>query len=111
MRYEKLHTGQKIELDPETILGRIEGWPPKELQQSDPGIEAAAIAVVSRRKADNQRFVDIEPFTLGHDDGSTFVFPMYASSSTAASGPPELMVGLIKQIEETERVYFRAKER
>lgn len=76
---------------------------------SDKTIEMIAAVVVYRRKLDNKRYVEIEPFMTTSIDGKQTLFSLYADRGAGFSGPPGLVITAIKEVLETEKLFFRSK--
>lgn len=79
-------------------------------EYTDKGIEMLALVVVFRREQDNKRYVEIEPFLTEKISGKQTLFALYSDrGSGSSSGPPGFIISAIKEITETERLFFRAK--
>jgi hypothetical protein len=69
-----------------------------------------SIVLVYRREVDQKCFVKIEPFIAGDIKGKTMLIPLYADHHFAGTGPPSIFISILQEIENTERVLFRAGE-
>jgi hypothetical protein len=80
---------------------------------------AVAVVVVYRRKADNRRYVEVEPYTVSWPempavDKTLTLAPMFAGKDGPLPGPmfigdPALQLSVMKQMIEGERFFFNAK--
>jgi len=66
-----------------------------------------ALVVVYRREIDNKRFVTIEPFFMSTENDRRYIGPLYSGKNWAQSGSPEMFLGVVKEIIDTEKVLFR----
>lgn len=67
-----------------------------------------ALAVTFRRKADNKRFVEIEPFLISGLENQKILYPLYANKSSGMGGNPETFIKAMREIIEIEKFMFRA---
>lgn len=68
-----------------------------------------ALVIIFRRELDNRRFTTIEPFSLVDfdNDGKRELMSLYAGNNTGISGPPKPLIDILKEITETEKIFFR----
>lgn len=71
--------------------------------------EFSSIVIVYHRNVDNKRFVKIEPIFISNKDDGFFVSPVYADKTPSNWGNAQDRISLLKEIEQTERVLFRAE--
>jgi len=69
---------------------------------------AVAMVVTFRRKADNRRFVEIEPLLITGFNDKKVLYHLYSNKSTAIAGQPQIFMNIVKEILESERLMFRA---
>jgi hypothetical protein len=67
-----------------------------------------AIVVAFRRKLDNKRYVEIEPFLVDYHNSQLVLFSLYSGKGTALSSLANTYVIALKEMIETEKLFFRA---
>jgi hypothetical protein len=76
------------------------------------GTGAVAFVIIYRRKDDNKRFVDIEPYIATEIEGQKILMALYAGKGDAmGGGSVQKHYALMRQIVEMERFFFRSDDK